>query len=179
MIDPELRPWLPEIMASRPRPLTLELLGAVRELAAAGTVPDAELTRGGAVAFERRTIPGGVTVLILRPAHATGPLPGMVYLHGGGMMFGDESGDAGHLLDWVEQVGVVVVSVRYRCAPEHPYPAGVEDCHAALLWTAQRAAELGLDGVDQTIERTVQWRHAHRRDHVAVPHERHVGRFLL
>src|SRR6478735_8520226 len=59
----------------------------------------------------------------------------------------------------------------------------VEQAHGALLVLSrerrQRAAELGLDRVAQTIERTVQWRHAHRRDHVAVPYERHVGWFLL
>jgi acetyl esterase/lipase len=146
VIDPELRPWLPEIMASRPRPITLEVLPAVRELSAAGTVTDEELTRGGAVAFDRRVIPGDITVLILRPAGVSGPLPGVVYFHGGGTISGDESADADQLLDWVEQIGLVVVSVRYRLAPEHPYPSGVEDCHAALLWTAGRTAELGLDG---------------------------------
>ena len=138
--------WLPQILAGRPRPITLDLLDEVRALAAAGTVTDAELSRGGAVEFVRRTIPGGRTVLILRPAGIAGPLPGMVFLHGGGMILGDESGDADHLLDWVEQVGLVVVSVRYRLAPEHPYPAAVEDCHAALLWAAGNAAELGIDG---------------------------------
>jgi acetyl esterase/lipase len=145
-VDAELRPFLPTIMASRPRPFTLEVLPAIRELAAQGTVTDEELSRGGAVAFERRVIPGGITVLILRPAGQDGPLPGMVYLHGGGMMIGDESSDADQLLDWVEQVGMVIVSVRYRRAPEHPYPRPVEDCHAALLWAVAESAELRMDG---------------------------------
>jgi acetyl esterase/lipase len=76
----------------------------------------------------------------------TGSLPGVVYLHGGGMIAGDPRSDLPVVLDWVEQAGVVLVSVDYRLAPEHPYPAGIEDCHAALSWTFAHAAELGIDG---------------------------------
>lgn len=48
-------------------------------------------------------------------------------------------------LDWAEELGLVVVSVEYRLAPEHPHPAPVEDCYAGLVWTAEHAKEIGGD----------------------------------
>src|SRR5688572_1043969 len=68
-------------------------------------------------------------------------------------------------------------------SPQDERALGVEQADGALLVLAgqrrQRPAELGLDRVDQAVERAVQGRHAHRRDHVAVPHQRHVGGLLL
>nr|MDT0667871.1 alpha/beta hydrolase fold domain-containing protein [Micromonospora sp. DSM 115978] len=51
----------------------------------------------------------------------------------------------GEILDWSLELGLVVVSVEYRLAPEDPHPAPVEDCYAGLVWTAAHAAELGID----------------------------------
>ena len=144
-VDPELREPLPVIMAASPRPLTPETLPERRALGARLRPDDATLTRGGRITIESRRA-GETEVLIARPAGARGPLPGVVYLHGGGMIAGDVRSDLPVVLDWAEQVGVVLVSVDYRLAPEHPYPAGVEDCLAALSWTAAHADELGIDG---------------------------------
>lgn len=72
-------------------------------------------------------------------------LPGLLLIHGGGFVFGSVDGldyDAARIAD---QVGVVVVCVEYRLAPEHPFPAGLEDCYAALTWTADHADDLGID----------------------------------
>lgn len=140
-VDPQLREPLPVIMAASPRPLTLEVLPVRRQLGRDLRLTDEQMTRGGRITIESRD-----GYLIVRPAGATGPLPGVVYLHGGGLMVGDERSDMPVVLDWVEQAGVAVISVDYRLAPEHAYPAQVEDCHAALTWTAAHADDLGLDG---------------------------------
>ncbi|HUO37138.1 MAG TPA: alpha/beta hydrolase [Mycobacterium sp.] len=79
------------------------------------------------------------------PGQQDGPVPIIVFFHGGGFALGDlETHDAlsrGHALG----AGAVVVSVEYRLAPEHPYPAAVEDAWAATRWAAEHAAELGAD----------------------------------
>jgi acetyl esterase/lipase len=144
-VDPELREPLPVIMAASPRPLTLDVLPARRALGAELRPSDEVLARAGRIELETRQA-GGTGVLVARPAGVTGRLPGVVYLHGGGMIAGDERSDLPVVLDWVEQAGVVLVSVDYRLAPEHPYPAGVEDCHAALAWAFAHADELGIGG---------------------------------
>lgn len=70
-------------------------------------------------------------------------LPVLLYFHGGG--FFTDSADDVICSNIAEQVGCVVVSVSYRLAPEHPYPAAVEDCYAALLWLERSANSLGID----------------------------------
>jgi acetyl esterase/lipase len=80
------------------------------------------------------------------PDPATRPL--VLYFHGGGFVLG-----ALRMGDWMcgnvaAQVGAVVVSVDYRLAPSHPFPAAVEDCYAALAWAAASAEDLGAGAPD-------------------------------
>ena len=58
---------------------------------------------------------------------------------------GDNRTGMADLLDWAQELQLVVVSVEYRLAPEDPHPAPVEDCYAGLVWTAEHADELGID----------------------------------
>ncbi|RSM70514.1 alpha/beta hydrolase [Kibdelosporangium aridum] len=71
--------------------------------------------------------------------------PGLVYIHGGGFIVGDLDTSDSACLKYADQLGIVVVSVDYRLAPETPFPGQVEDCYAALVWTANKASELGID----------------------------------
>jgi acetyl esterase len=95
--------------------------------------------------------PGGdIPIRIYRPAAGPDPAtrPLVLYFHGGGFVLG-----ALRMGDWMcgnaaAQVGAVVVSVDYRLAPSHPFPAAVEDCYAALTWAAANAAELGAGAGD-------------------------------
>lgn len=72
-------------------------------------------------------------------------LPALIYFHGGGFVVGDLDLAAPGMARIVERLGVVVIAVDYRLAPEHPYPAAVDDCYSAVGWAAANAARLGLD----------------------------------
>ncbi|WP_428340187.1 alpha/beta hydrolase [Mycobacterium sp.] len=86
-----------------------------------------------------------VPVRIYWPQSEPGNLPIVVFYHGGGFALGDL--DTHDPVARAHAVGAdaIVVSVDYRLAPEHPYPAGLDDSWAALQWTAEHATELGGD----------------------------------
>ncbi len=100
--------------------------------------------------IEDRSVPGHdgdppVSVRIYRPKDRTVPGPGVLWIHGGGFVIGDvESEHVGSAMTALG-TGAVVVSVDYRLAPEHPFPAAPNDCFAALRWFASAADELGVD----------------------------------
>lgn len=71
--------------------------------------------------------------------------PAVVWFHGGGFVMGDLETDDSLCRTIAERIGAVVVSVDYRLAPEHPFPAGVEDCYRSLCWVAGHSAELTVD----------------------------------
>ena len=130
-IHPELRRvarWLPRRVVY---PWTVPVL---RRL------PDLPRPAPGAV--EVLTLPGGAGVRLYRPAGARGPTPGLVWIHGGGYVIGSAAQDDRLCRAWVERLGIVVASVEYRLAPEHPFPTPLEDCYQVLEWLAR------LPGVD-------------------------------
>ncbi|QAB18244.1 alpha/beta hydrolase [Leucobacter muris] len=150
--DPEIVPVL-EALAATPQPgLSRETLAAMREPGLGPAFPSgAELVAGRAVTAEELVIPGpagapALEVTVFAPAdRGPDPLPVLVNFHGGGMIVGHRAWEHGRVIDLVERHGVVGVNVEYRLAPEHPYPAGVEDNYAATRWVAEHAAELGAD----------------------------------
>ncbi|HMC71387.1 MAG TPA: alpha/beta hydrolase, partial [Mycobacteriales bacterium] len=87
---------------------------------------------------------GSIPIRIYRPV-ADGPVPTIVFFHGGGFVIGDleTHDDHGRLL--CRDVEAVVVSVDYRLAPEHKFPAGFEDCLAATRWASTNIERLGGD----------------------------------
>jgi acetyl esterase len=97
-----------------------------------------------------RMVPGppgapDVCVRIYRPADRSGPVPGLLDIHGGGFAMGTIDMEHAGAARLVRELGIVVAVVEYRLAPENPFPAGLEDCYAALTWVADSAAELGID----------------------------------
>ncbi len=86
-----------------------------------------------------------VMVRVYTPTGVEKPVPGMYWIHGGGMVLGDVSMNDLDCKGVAVEMGCVVASVEYRLAPEHPHPAPIEDCYAGLKWLADNAASLGVD----------------------------------
>jgi acetyl esterase len=139
-MDPELEAFIPLFPpADLTDPVTARK--NLAELAAAVPAPD---TTG--MEIEDRTVPADpdpdVAVRIYRPHQAQGAI---VWLHGGGWVMGDLDTEHPWAARLADGSGAVVISVGYRRAPEHPFPSALDDAYAALTWTAEHAAELGID----------------------------------
>lgn len=140
-LDPELAPALEAVPAmdlSGDLPTLREALRRVNEpvWAALPEVPDVD-------ASDRRA--GDVPVRVYARRDRATPTAALLWIHGGGMVFGSIDGDDYMCRTWARRLGCVIVSVEYRLAPEHRYPAHVEDCLAALEWLAASVDELGVD----------------------------------
>lgn len=102
------------------------------------------------VAIENRAIPGPdgtpeVPVRIYTPEGLAHAVPGILHIHGGGFVIGNLDSEQGACIALCRNLGVVVVSVDYRLAPETPYPGPLEDCYAALRWANTNSAQLHID----------------------------------
>jgi len=87
-----------------------------------------------------------VAVRVYTPTSTTDDArAGLLYIHGGGFMMGDIAMMDVPCQTYCGELDAVIVSVEYRLAPEHPYPAGLHDCYAALVWLNAHADELGVD----------------------------------
>ncbi|AOR37631.1 esterase [Streptomyces fodineus] len=151
--DPELAVALAGWGDAAREPVTPENLAARQERDAAGRPRPSvrDLRADGRFEVEELRVPGppggpDVTLVSARPAGITGPLPLLYYMHGGGMITGNAWSVLPRLLrEWAAPLGLAVVSVEYRLAPEAQYPAAVEDCYAGLVRAVAHAAELGID----------------------------------
>lgn len=145
--DPELAPmleFLPDtsLTISNPEHARANFLEMISSL-------NADLDESG-IDIEDRTVAGPagapeVPVRIYTPQGLNTPVPGILHIHGGGFVIGNLDSEHGSCLAWCRRLGVVVVSVDYRLAPETPYPGPLEDCYAALAWASSHSAALHID----------------------------------
>ena len=144
-IDPELAPILSFLPEG-----TIEDVGAARAMLesladmGAGTVDESGID------IEDVAVPGylgspDVTVRVYRSHQAPTLSPVVLNIHGGGFALGSVNTEHAVSAHLAKALGIVVVSVEYRLAPEHPFPAGLHDCYAALLWLHAQADTLGID----------------------------------
>src|SRR5207248_5202266 len=89
--------------------------------------------------------PGGEIPARLYSAAQEAVLPVVVYFHGGGWCIGNITSHDGVCRKLAKGSGLTVISVDYRLAPEHPFPAAADDCYAAARWVADHGADLGVD----------------------------------
>ncbi|MGH3889206.1 MAG: alpha/beta hydrolase [Pseudonocardiaceae bacterium] len=142
--DPELAPWAPHLAPVDYSDVEVAR-ATLREIMSRqpiyAPVKPMDVTH--------RRIPGvsgpPVTLRIYRPSWPAEPTPALIYPHWGGFVTGDLDTSHSSALQIADKVGAVVVSVDYRLAPEHPFPAALDDCDAALQWVLCHAGELGID----------------------------------
>jgi acetyl esterase/lipase len=118
-----------------------------RQLVTARTAPvmqylSRRMGRSVPEGVELLTLSSGVRVRLHRPRGASAPGPALLWIHGGGYVLGNPAQDDRLCRRFADELGATVAAVEYRLAPKHPYPAGLEDCYAALTWLA------GLPAVD-------------------------------
>ena len=143
-IDPELREMADLLRGRANEPV--DVVSARERLIAMVGQPVAD----DRVEVTERTVEGppgapGVRVVLFSARERAYPSPGVLYLHGGGFIVGAPETEWDTAIAAALAIEGVVVSVDYRLAPEHPYPAALEDSYAVLLWMGRHAGPLGID----------------------------------
>ncbi len=147
-LDPEIEKVI-RMVASQP--VSLDNIPAAR--AASRQMMAAMKKRAPAIAgviATDRVISGppgapNVTVRVYQPEGQSGTLPALLWIHGGGFILGDIEQEDMIGKQFALAGDCLTVSVEYRLAPEHPFPAPLEDCYAALKWLAAQSRELKVD----------------------------------
>jgi len=146
-LDPQARALIERIAAAGAAPLyTLaapEARRAYRESRAALAAAPAHVEE-----IRELSIPGPAGALgarLYRPRSGEKSLPGVVYFHGGGFIYGDLDTHDAVCRGIAQSAPCAVVSVDYRLAPEHKFPAAVEDAFGATVWVAANSGALGID----------------------------------
>ncbi len=123
-------------------------IGRLAPLMKSRPVPDNVFPVG--IRGERLTVPAtgdrpAVQVVTYERVDRERPSGALLWIHGGGYVLGDTTMEDTWCSTVARELGALVVSVDYRLAPEHPFPAALDDCHAALTWLVELADTLGVD----------------------------------
>lgn len=133
--DPELRDALPHLSRA-----DLQDLGRTRQeeadrgRASLPTAINARLSIGDQLVAGLKKGSAAVGVRVFMPHHQSLPAPAVVWIHGGGFVRGGINSDHAHAACLAVAIDHPVIAVDYRLAPEHPYPAALDDCDAVLRW---------------------------------------------
>jgi acetyl esterase len=147
-VDPQIITMLERIVAVSGDTAPAERLAPAEARRAMAAVLPLLNEQAPAVArVEDRTLPGAegpIAARVYDPG-TPDPSPAIVYIHGGGWVLCDLDSHDGVCRELAQRSGLKVVSLGYRLAPEHPFPAALEDCIAAVRWLAARGRDWGID----------------------------------
>ena len=141
MFEDRLDPALRQFAAAR-TDLSSSLLGVVRDSLNQRRAEAARGVNTAGVEIENRDI-DAIPVRIYRGGPA--PTPAVIYCHSGAFVLGNLDTDHRQCVEFARRGCCTVISVEYRLAPEHPYPAGLDDAATVLNWVADNGAHLGVD----------------------------------
>jgi acetyl esterase len=151
MTTPSLDPQALEFIRATAKPPYLFDLGPAEGRALVDRTQTTDVPRPDCdVAIRRLAVTAGgprreVTLHVIRPRGARGPMPALLYLHGGGWVFGSAVSHDRLVRELAVGAGFVAVFVRYNLAPEARHPSALEECYAALEWIASHGVEVDID----------------------------------
>src|SRR3954452_10260739 len=141
MVEDRQRRSLRQFAAAR-TDLSSSVLGVVRDSLNQRRAEAARGVNTAGVEVETRDV-DGIPVRIYRGGPA--PAPAVIYCHSGAFVLGNLDTDHRQCVEFARRGGCTVISVDYRLAPEHPFPAGLDDVMTLLQWAVDNSAELGID----------------------------------
>ena len=146
-LDPSFVPYLDSVIATRTRPINedniverRQRMAALRSTNATAPPDDIEIAT-----HQMQCCNHVVAVRVYRPRAALSNMPCIAYFHGGGWMYGSAEQSDPTAIRYCREVQAVVVSPDYRLSPEHPFPAGFEDCWQTLQWVVACSKDIGVD----------------------------------
>ena len=152
-LDPDTKKFLLKMRQAGPLDIRAEAIAVVRKTLKQAHLEvnlPVEISRQIKVRTLSRDIPGPhgpVPVRIYKPGKVDDDqlCPVIIFYHGGGWICGDLDTHEGTVQYLCAESGAIIINVGYRLAPEFPFPAAVDDCHAALCWTVENILEAGGD----------------------------------